>query len=60
MVEQPQQHPDLQLKQENLVSFNPNDNSALHSPVLNDNKTVIENIRNFNHAKKYQEATNLT
>jgi hypothetical protein len=48
MVEQPRQEQDLQLKQENLVSFNPNDNSDLQSPILNDNKIVIENIRNFN------------
>lgn len=48
MVEQPRQEQDLQLKQENLVSFNPNDNADLQSPILNNNKIVIENIRNFN------------
>ena len=47
MVEQPRQEQDLQLKQENLVSFNPNDYADLQSPILNDNKIVIENIRNF-------------
>jgi len=49
---QPQKE-QLQLKEENLVSFNPNDHN-LRSPVLS-NALVMENIRNFTQQKMQQE-----